>query len=86
MGFGPWDGHKAYEYTPGWVKEIDYNPDHRPADGDWVVEARGKSYLGAMEVRGLGVLVMRASSNPVTGRLTFNGVSLYPRDMFASEK
>lgn len=71
-------GHKAYDYKPAWEKDIDYSPDHRPSDAGMVIEDRGDDVLWALPVRGLGVILMRASM--VDGKPVFNGLSTFTDD------
>lgn len=60
------------------------HPDMRPALSRMTIAARGEAYYCVMEIREegkmLGALVMRASNDPATGRLVFEGVSEFDRD------
>lgn len=70
------DGHRAssYEYKPSWEKTVDYNPDHRPADGGLWVETCERGVIEVVAVRGFGALVLRAAYD-LDDKLEFKGVS-----------
>ena len=46
----------------------------RSTSSTWV-EACGEEYRWVMQVKGLGAIILRADSDPDTGRLIFSGVS-----------
>ena len=61
---------------------VERHPDKRPSGNRYEIEDRdkGKQTLLVMEVRGLGVIVMRASQNPETGKYEDDGMSIFSRD------
>jgi hypothetical protein len=72
---------KSYEYKPTWEKDVDYNPDHQPSSSASYYEDRGADVLFVMQVKGLGVVTMRATSswgNPA-GKLRFDGVGIFTK-------
>lgn len=56
------DGYqsKSYKYEPKWEKDVDYNPDHRRSDSALFIEDRGHDIVWVLQVKGLGVIVLRA--------------------------
>jgi hypothetical protein len=77
------DGYQArpHEYTPAWEKQVDYNPDHQPSSGAIFIETMGADILGVFQVRGLGVLILRATpdlTDPL-GKLKFTGLSIFTK-------
>jgi len=71
-------GHEAYKYAPSWQADIERHPDKRPSASRMLVVDRGKEGLvWLLEVRGCGAIVMRAASSTQSGRLHFQGVSLF---------
>lgn len=74
------DGYHAqsYRYEPKWEKLIDYNPDHAPSSSRFVLENTGpdgETVRCLMEIRGLGVVVMRMAVNSGGTALEFQGLS-----------
>lgn len=63
------DGYsaKSYEYKPTWEKDVDYSPDHRPSSSAMYIEERGGAMLWALQVKGLGVITLRAGINDQYG-------------------
>jgi hypothetical protein len=57
------------------------NPDRKRAPGGWAVDATGRDILCALDVRRdgarMGAIVLRATGDPKTGRLTFCGMSIF---------
>lgn len=51
------------------------HPDRRRSDAALFVEERGQTLLMIIQVRGLGAMCFRATSDGETGRLLFEGVS-----------
>lgn len=70
-------GHKSYSYEPRTDELVERNPDRLRSVNRLFVVERGRDLLWMMEVRGLGVLTMRAGSDRETGRLVFNGVGIH---------
>lgn len=78
------DGYtaKSYEYTPGWEKDVERNPDKlRSSAGMWIEDHNG-DLMWVLQVKGahgekLGAMVLRASSSYKNsdGKLEFMGVS-----------
>lgn len=60
-----------------WAIIDDYNPDHRPSSSAIVYEPLGRGVIGVFQVKGLGVLVLRATPNYADpeGKLKFDGLS-----------
>ena len=56
------------------------NPDRRWSDSDYWFMDRGRETILLMEVRGLGVVRMRATGGHEDGRLKFEGVALIMQD------
>lgn len=54
---------------------IDPNPDNQRSSSAMWVEDKGRELLWVLKVKGLGALVMRATSDAETGRLSFEGLS-----------
>lgn len=60
----------------------DFNPDHQPSWSDLVIaDQDGPQVLMIMQVKGLGVLTLRASPSldDPAGTLIFNGVGLFTK-------
>lgn len=73
MGFYPEEKPKREEV---WVEYKDFNPDRQRSSSGMIVEPDDKgNYRWVLLVKGLGAIVMRASANPDTGRLEFQGIS-----------
>lgn len=64
-----------------WAPIADYNPDHRPSSSAIYYEAMGNDVIGLFEVKGLGVMVFRATPDyrDADGKLRFNGVSEFTK-------
>ena len=65
------DGYNAhpYIYNPKWIKDVDYNPDHRPAESPKLyIDENDNEKRWVMQVKGEGVLVFHAtrSNNELT--------------------
>jgi hypothetical protein len=59
-----------------WPAIADYSPDCNPSSGAIHIEAVGERVVAAMEVRGLGVIVLTAlppNFDDATGRVKFEG-------------
>ncbi len=73
--------------SPRYAKHLDMrppeetNPDKKRAVGGWAVDSTGLDIKAALLVtrdgQRLGALVLRVSGDPHTGRLTFEGMSLF---------
>ena len=71
-------GHKAYTYSPdpSLDKVIERSPDKLPSSSDaWYVFS-GPIQTYFLEVRGLGVLMMRCRGGFEDGKIRFEGVTL----------
>ena len=77
---------QPYRYKPTWDKLIERHPDKVASEAGFEIAARESSYICVMEVRRHGALVLRASSDPDTGRLLFNGVSLFTTEDILFDK
>jgi hypothetical protein len=66
------------------------NPDRKRAPGGWAVDATGRDLVCALDVRRngdrMGAIVFRATGDPKTGRLTFNGMSIFTNNEIESGK
>jgi len=66
------------------------HPDMHRAEGGVAYDASGKDIRFALlvknEAKPLGALVLRASGNPQTGRLTYHGLSLFTMDDLQFDK
>lgn len=90
MAWEGWEGYNPYadfnpkpvKYEPKWEKNVDYNPDHQPSSSQHFVKDEGKTLLVVWQVKGLGVMTMRASSDPRsnTGKLIYHGMSIFTND------
>ena len=70
-----------------WVAYKDYNPDRqRSTAGMWVEPDHQGNYRWVLAVKGLGALVMRATSNDTTGRLNFQGLSEFTENEIGHRK
>jgi hypothetical protein len=79
-GFFTPDPPKEPKKESGWVEYKDFNPDHQiSSSGRWVEPDDKGSFRYVLEVKGLGVLVMRgtARADDPSGRLVFEGVSIF---------
>lgn len=72
---------KPTKRNHSWTTEVERNPDKRRSSSRLELEDQGQELRWLMEVRGLGALLMRATSDPTTGRLQFNGVATFTDDM-----
>lgn len=72
------DGYtpKSHKYEPKWEKTVDYNPDHRPSDSAMFIEDRGSDVVWVLQVRGLGVIIMRAPDGAYTHPFTGEGCGI----------
>jgi hypothetical protein len=77
------DGHHAhsYEYKPTWEKDVDYNPDHRPSSSAIHIADRGNDVIMVLQVKGLGVITLRASTSWLDkpGNVRFDGCGIFDR-------
>lgn len=64
-----------------WARIDDYNPDHAPSTSPLYHEAMGDDVLGVLAVKGLGVVVLRATPDyrDADGKLMFHGVSEFTK-------
>ena len=62
-----------------WKPIETYDPDQNPSSGEIYTKTEGNIVKLAVRVRGLGVLVLRATS-PSSNRLVVSGVSLVTKD------
>lgn len=63
---------------PKLVDYKDFDPDKQRSSSLTYIEDRGRDIMWVMAVKGLGVVLMRASgSDSETGRLNFDGVSIF---------
>jgi hypothetical protein len=72
-----WPDQTPEKPAEKWVEYKDYNPDRQRSSSMTHVEDRGADIVWLMQVKGLGALLMRAGSDPETGRLDFYGVSQF---------
>jgi hypothetical protein len=83
FGNNQYDGYQAktYEYKPAWEKDVDYCPDRQPSSSALFYESRDDSVLFVMQVKGLGVVTMRATSSweNSDGKLRFDGVGIFTK-------
>jgi hypothetical protein len=77
------DGHqaKSYDYKPTWEKDVDYNPDHQPSSSRKITVERGRDILMVLQVKGLGVITLRATTSWLDkdGDLHFEGCGIFDR-------
>lgn len=61
-----------------WPRIDNYNPDQQPSHSATFTEAIGDDALCVLQVRGLGVITLRAGFDNVTpeGKLIFRGMSI----------
>ena len=52
----------------------------RPSTSPLTVTCDGKELIWTMCVQGHGLLTLRATGDPYTGRLTFNSLSILPNE------
>lgn len=64
-----------------WPRIDDFNPDHAPSRSAICYEALGDGVVCVLQVKGLGVLVLRATpdSSNADGKLVFAGVSEFTK-------
>ena len=83
MWFGDMSAYGSLTPQPGppqWSGKIeDYNPDRCRSWSALYVEEKQGSVLWAMQVKGIGVIVMRATSDK-DGNILFNGVSIFSKE------
>jgi hypothetical protein len=65
-----------------WKPIADYNPDCCSSSSAIYYEALGNGVIGVFQVKGLGVLVLRATSNYADpeGKLKFDGMSILSKE------
>lgn len=83
MSFGEWEAAYAKPSKPyPWKPIENYSPDANPSSGAIHAKPRGKDIMLAAEVKGLGVIVFRATSSPLDkkGKLVVSGMSLFTED------
>ena len=71
-------GHQAYRYTPDPAKErlVERSPDKQPSASEYWFLDQGRETTLLMEVRGLGVIRMRATGGHPDGKMRFEGLAL----------
>ena len=72
---------RSYVYAPKWEKDVDYNPDHQRSSSALFTEDRGQDIICVLQVRGLGAIVLRATSSWTNkdGKLRFEGISTFTK-------
>lgn len=62
------------------MSTIDYNPDHQRSSSALFIEDRGTDIVWILQVKGLGVIVMRAATSwRGDGKMEFRGVSTFSK-------